>query len=180
MSSKIAKVLVIGGGITSAVSTSILSEKLGKNVQITVWDKARGAGGRMSTSRSPGNPDCTADLGAQYISTKPGVFKRHEGIYQDLISNKLIRKFDGLVENEHHSEGVIHYVATEGTASIVKHFFNKSGVDVKFGNHINHISITTDDKIFVSTQVNYRYSFSLIKYDKYRLSHFLGKLSHNL
>ena len=154
MSSKIAKVLVIGGGITSAVSTSILSEKLGKNVQITVWDKARGAGGRMSTSRSPGNPDCTADLGAQYISTKPEVFKGHEGIYQDLISNKLIRKFDGLVENEHHSEGVIHYIATEGTASIVKHFFNKSGVDVKFGNHINHILITTDDKIFVSTQVN--------------------------
>ena len=31
--------------------------------------------------------------------------------------------------------------------------FNKSGVNVNFGHHINHISITTDDKIQVSTQV---------------------------
>ena len=102
MSKKIAKVLVIGGGITSAVTTSILAEKIGQNVQLSVWDKARGAGGRMSTSRSPGNPDCTADLGAQYISAKPEYFKSHSDIYQELIQNKLIRKFDGLVENEHH------------------------------------------------------------------------------
>ena len=41
------------------------------NVNLTIWDKARGAGGRMSTSRSSNNSECIADLGAQYISVTP-------------------------------------------------------------------------------------------------------------
>ena len=63
---------MIGGGITSAATSAFISERLGsKNVHLQVWDKARGAGGRMSTSRSPGNSQCIADLGAQYISVTP-------------------------------------------------------------------------------------------------------------
>ena len=70
---------VIGGGITSAVSASLLSKQLcSKNVKLSVWDKARGAGGRMSTSRSPGNPQCITDLGAQYISSKPEYEESHK------------------------------------------------------------------------------------------------------
>ena len=70
---------VIGGGITSAVSASLLSKQLcSKNVKLSVWDKARGAGGRMSTSRSPGNPQCITDLGAQFISAKPEYKESHE------------------------------------------------------------------------------------------------------
>ena len=41
---------VIGGGITSAVTSALISEK-SQNVELTIWDKAKGAGGRMSTSR---------------------------------------------------------------------------------------------------------------------------------
>ena len=63
---------VIGGGITSAATSAFVSERLcSKNIQLTVWEKARGAGGRMSTSRSSGNSKCIADLGAQYISVTP-------------------------------------------------------------------------------------------------------------
>ena len=70
---------VIGGGITSAVSASLLSKQsCSKNVKLSVWDKARGAGGRMSTSRSPGNPQCITDLGAQYISAKPEYKESHK------------------------------------------------------------------------------------------------------
>ena len=47
-----------------------MKEKL-REINLTIFDKARGAGGRMSTSRSPNNSECTADLGAQYISVTP-------------------------------------------------------------------------------------------------------------
>ena len=61
---------VVGGGITSAATAAFMKEKL-REINLTIFDKARGAGGRMSTSRSPNNSECTADLGAQYISVSP-------------------------------------------------------------------------------------------------------------
>ena len=51
-------------------------------------------------------------------------------------------------------------VATNGSASIVKHFFNKSGTQVEFNQHINNINITKDNLLKVSTQVTYLLSFS--------------------
>jgi renalase len=69
---------VIGGGLTSAATSAFINEQFGKQVQLSIWDKARGAGGRMSTSRSPTNPDCIADLGAQYISRRPEHREAHK------------------------------------------------------------------------------------------------------
>ena len=51
-------------------------------------------------------------------------------------------------------------VATNGSASIVKHFFNKSKTQVEFNQHINNINITKDNLLKVSTQVTYVLSFS--------------------
>ena len=56
------RVLLVGGGITSAMTASIIMETI-PNICVTVWDKARGAGGRMSTSRSPSDPTSSVDLG---------------------------------------------------------------------------------------------------------------------
>ena len=71
--------LVIGGGISSAVTSALITEYCNpENIQICVWDKARGAGGRMSTSRSPTNSNCTADLGAQFIHTRPDYLNDHK------------------------------------------------------------------------------------------------------
>ena len=85
--------LVIGGGITGAATAAFASEKIAlKNVQVTIWDKARGAGGRMSTSRSPKNPNCTADLGAQYISITSDYGTKHK--YVVLIFLKLFSKIE--------------------------------------------------------------------------------------
>ena len=36
--------LVVGGGLTSAVTSCLLREELGGRCQLAVWDKARGAG----------------------------------------------------------------------------------------------------------------------------------------
>ena len=144
---------MIGGGITSAATSAFLAEKLvGKNVQITIWDKARGAGGRMSTSRSSGNPDCIADLGAQYITVTPEYAAKHGKIHQELIESHIMKPLKSHVEGLKSKDGVTDYVTCQaGMSSIVKHFFKKSGIDVNFNHHINHISIK-DDKIQVSTQ----------------------------
>ena len=65
------KILVVGGGLTAAVTTSLLKSAGSKTPVVTVWDKAKTVGGRMSTLKCRFNPDLTADLGAQYISQTP-------------------------------------------------------------------------------------------------------------
>merc|ERR550519_2940293 len=53
----------------------------------------------MSSSRSPGNPQCIADLGAQYISAKPEYNETHKDIYSELISNGLLQELQGDIQN---------------------------------------------------------------------------------
>ena len=67
--------VVVGGGLTSGVTSALLSDG---SLNVSIWDKARGCGGRMSTSRSPSNPSCTADLGAQYITATPQYLSDHK------------------------------------------------------------------------------------------------------
>lgn len=67
------RILLIGAGLTSAIIANILKRSHIQNasttpIELYIWEKARGAGGRFSTSRSPHNPKCTADLGAQYLT----------------------------------------------------------------------------------------------------------------
>lgn len=67
------RILLIGAGVTSAVIANVLKRSRIHNslpipIELYIWEKARGAGGRFSTSRSPHNPNCTADLGAQYLT----------------------------------------------------------------------------------------------------------------
>lgn len=45
------KLLVIGGGITSAVTSALIAEQCNvssNKILLNVWDKARGYGGRMA------------------------------------------------------------------------------------------------------------------------------------
>jgi len=61
------RVLVIGAGATGACVAYRLRSALGSKARIVVWDKARGAGGRMSTNRQDGL-NVRADMGAPYLS----------------------------------------------------------------------------------------------------------------
>jgi len=61
------RVLVIGAGCTGGAVALHLKEKLGQVVH--VWEKARGAGGRYTTSRETvDGVELKADMGAQYSS----------------------------------------------------------------------------------------------------------------
>ncbi|CAL8309907.1 unnamed protein product [Boreogadus saida] len=61
-------------------------------VQIVVWDKSRGTGGRMSTSRNPDGTSSLADLGAQYISATHVLRSKHITLMDTETSGRLRRR----------------------------------------------------------------------------------------
>ncbi|KAL1451349.1 hypothetical protein WDU94_005735 [Cyamophila willieti] len=125
------KILIVGSGITSALTGYLLRQKLLMDlVHITIWDKARGAGGRMTTSRSNAVPNCKVDLGLQYITTTPDLLKEHEDIYQPLFNEKLLEPLRAnIIGYKSKRENVTHYVTPDGSSSIVKFFLNKSNIN---------------------------------------------------
>lgn len=135
------RVLLVGGGLTGAVTGAILRREL-PHIELVVWDKARGAGGRMSTSRSPHNGQCSVDLGAQYISATPEYAKLHEPFYEELVGagilSPLTCKFEGMKNT---AEDTKHFVTPQGISSLVKHFLKKADMDVRFTHHVNHINL---------------------------------------
>ncbi|XP_037782200.1 renalase-like isoform X1 [Penaeus monodon] len=145
------RVLLVGGGLTSALTGAILRREL-PHVELVLWDKSRGAGGRMATSRSPHDKECTVDLGAQYISATPEYAKLHTTYYEELINAgvlaPLTTKVVGMKVTD---EGTKHYVTPSGVSSIVKHFMKEADIDAKFGHHVSSIE-TNGDKWNVKTQ----------------------------
>lgn len=61
------RVLIVGTGLTGSLTCYHLRQRCGLSLRIDVADMARGAGGRMSTTRW-GNDDIRANTGAQYLS----------------------------------------------------------------------------------------------------------------
>ena len=141
------KILVVGGGLTSAITTSLLAKSSKcANIELCVWDKARGCGGRMSTSRltSKSTSNCLADLGAQYITATPEYARSHSNFYDDLKSNRLLVPLNLPIEGKNsNSVGTIDYICPHGSSSLVKHFFHKASVQVKFGNTVSKLEHDT-------------------------------------
>jgi len=65
------RVLVVGAGATGACTVLRLRSRLGSGARLVVWEKARGAGGRMSTNRQD-SIGVRADMGAPYLSLNGG------------------------------------------------------------------------------------------------------------
>lgn len=61
------RVLIVGTGMTGSLTGYHLRQRMGNELRLEFADMARGAGGRMSTTRW-GNPEVRANTGAQYIS----------------------------------------------------------------------------------------------------------------
>lgn len=71
------RLLVVGAGLTGSVTAALVKHHFPTEVEINVWDKARGVGGRMTTHRPPDSKS-SVDLGAQYITRFPQYAKKHE------------------------------------------------------------------------------------------------------
>jgi len=67
------KIAIIGAGVSGIVAARTLTEQLGNAADIHIFEKSRGAGGRMSTRRTD---DFEFDHGAQYFTAKNSAFKK--------------------------------------------------------------------------------------------------------
>ncbi|XP_071828738.1 renalase-like isoform X2 [Apostichopus japonicus] len=100
--------------------------------------------GRMSTSRDPENSECTADLGAQYLTVTPDYAQDHESYYAELISVGLTQELSGGIEgikSSRYPANTKHYVTPQGISSIVKHFLMKSDSNVLFNHSLTSIEL---------------------------------------
>lgn len=150
-----------GGQETGAAAASSVSaasapvEQRPPRLEITVWDKGRDIGGRMSTSvsrrataacgaRGCGQDDVSttcaaaqADIGAQYItrSTPVGEDAVADAIYTRLQTDGVLRPLAGAVVGQAAKQAALpNFVAPAGTASIPKHLLATApGVVVRQG-----------------------------------------------
>lgn len=134
------RVLLIGCGLTSTITAYLLRTRI-PNIHLTLWDKARGPGGRTSVRRGP--YDTFVDLGAQFITTDSTALSKYSEFYNQLISTNNLTpmkcKIEGLLESNNKQ----HFVAPNGTNSIVKYFLNNAKIDcVKYEKKVCAITKT--------------------------------------
>ncbi|XP_042674385.1 renalase isoform X2 [Centrocercus urophasianus] len=142
-----ARVLVVGAGLTGGACAALLRGATWE--RLCVWDKARGAGGRMSTSRSARDASCTADLGAQYVSRRA---ESRGSFYEELLSRGILEPLSARIEGLAEKEGSCDYVAPQGISSVVKYYLLQSDADVCYERHVTHISLR-DGKWEVSSKM---------------------------
>lgn len=83
------RLLIVGAGLTGSVSAALLRKKFAKQLlDITFWEKSRGAGGRMNTNRFPSDSNglSSVDLGAQYISATSDYYSKSHDRYVQIPS----------------------------------------------------------------------------------------------
>ncbi|KAK3869347.1 hypothetical protein Pcinc_025331 [Petrolisthes cinctipes] len=155
------RVLLVGGGLTSSVVGTLLRREL-PHAELVLWDKARGAGGRMSTSRSPHDPTCTLDLGAQYISATPEYAELHSSYYEELVSAGVLAPLTNKVVGMRGGEDTKHYVSPAGVSSIVKHYMKQANINPRFEQHVRSIEEAAGGKWNVKTQSGEQDTFDAV------------------
>ena len=128
-------VLVIGAGMAGASAARALLDQ-GHRVQLL--DKARGAGGRMSTRRFDG---LQFDHGAQYFTARDARFRRWiaawqaRGLLTEWQPRLVSIDVDGITEKP---EPLPRFVATPGQNALVKHVL--SDLPVRFDMQVSRIA----------------------------------------
>ncbi|KAM6105388.1 renalase [Pterocles gutturalis] len=153
------RVLVVGAGLTGGACAALLRGAV--RGRVTVWDKARGAGGRMSTSRSARDPACTADLGAQYVTFETERAGPRRSFYEELLSHGILKLLTAPIEGMVVKEGSCNYVAPQGISSVVKYYLKQSDADVFYGQHVTGISLQ-DGKWEVSRKMGPPEQFDIV------------------
>ncbi|KAM6329983.1 renalase [Podargus strigoides] len=153
-----ARVLVVGAGLTGGACAALLRGAV--RGRIALWDKARGAGGRMSTSRSARDGACSADLGAQYI-TRGTDRAAPSSFCEELLSHGILKPLTAPIEGMVVKEGSCNYMAPQGLSSVVKYYLNQSDADVFYEQHVTHISLR-DGKWEVSRKMGPPEEFDIV------------------
>lgn len=135
------KIAVVGAGISGAMAARTLADH---GLHVTVFDKSRGMGGRMSTSQLDNH---AFDHGAQYFTTRHPVFRRYVDSW---VEQGVAARWDGTVvaydRDENHAEPTWHcnvrpsierFVGTPSMTSIAKHLLQDA--DVRLNQQIHAI-----------------------------------------
>ena len=123
------RIAIIGAGLSGLVTARALSE----DYSVSIFEKARGAGGRMST-RYAG--DWFFDHGAQFFTAREPAFRRY---LEPLIETGIVRPWHarfveidgaGITSTRNWDDEYPHYVACPNMNALGKHL--ASGLDVQF------------------------------------------------
>lgn len=127
------RILVVGAGCTGAATALRLRENLGDGAKIQIWDKARGAGGRFTTSRATYPDGLKADMGAQYASVD-AKDKASVELMNMLVEAGAAAPVPGtlLAEIAERPRGTSQYRGTNGQNGIVKCMIERSTAEVHF------------------------------------------------
>ncbi|KAG3264918.1 renalase isoform X3 [Ictidomys tridecemlineatus] len=139
-----ARVLIVGAGLTGSLCAALLRKVVSGPLYLAVWDKAGDSGGRMNTASSPHNSQCTADLGAQYITCTPHYAKKHQTFYDELLAHGILKPLTSAIEGMVIKEGDCNFVAPQGISSIIKHYLKESGAEVYFRQCVTQINLRND------------------------------------
>eukprot|EP00127_Corallochytrium_limacisporum_P003130 Clim_evm59s146 gene=Clim_evmTU59s146 len=105
------KLLIVGAGPTGALLSHQL-RRASSSAAVTLWDKGRGVGGRMSTSRSQKVEGNHVDLGAQYLTKHSD---EHNELYDELLQAGAIKLLDSaLIKGGNHKADECHYSSPTG------------------------------------------------------------------
>ncbi len=155
------KIAIIGAGISGLMAARTLQDH---GVRVTVFEKGRGVGGRMSTRRiGDSEAQQTFDHGAQYFTARNRDFIRHvdSWIEQGLVSRwpnkqvdekqKIVVLESGVIKSE--SQSSDRFVAVPGMNAICKHL--AANIEVKTGTRVEKIvPIENGVEIFVDSDTN--------------------------
>jgi renalase len=119
-------VAVIGGGIAGVTCAKQL---LSAGLNVVVFEKARGVGGRMSTRRTDW---AQYDHGAQYFTVRDPGFRR---LMEGMLSNGTVAVWQPVMEKP---DSEPWYVATPGMTAIAR--FLANGLDVRTSHRVVAIS----------------------------------------
>lgn len=99
----------------------------------------------MSLSKAPDIQDCSAELGAQYITRHSKYFDSHKEFYEELLNCDVIRPFNGLIDGFHGNED-LNYISTQGLSSIAKHYFAKSSIELCTNVRLESLRLISDER----------------------------------
>ncbi|MCH2594508.1 MAG: FAD-dependent oxidoreductase [Pirellulales bacterium] len=134
------KVAVIGAGISGLVCARTLQDH---GINVTVYEKSRGPGGRMSTRRT--EEGLQFDHGAQYFTARDPRFRRyvdswqHDGIVAPW-NGRIVTLQGGEVIDE--KGGSDRFVAVPGMNAICRHL--ASDLDIHYGTKVSPLQESGD------------------------------------
>lgn len=135
------KFLIVGAGCTGAATAVKLRERFGPDTDIHVWEKARGAGGRFTTSRDTYPDGLRADLGAQYASVDPkdaGSMALMEAIVQEGGAELSTQ---GWVDVAERAKNTLQYRGVTGQNGIVKTMLGMAKAEVSYERRVSRIDL---------------------------------------